>query len=110
MSFDPLTIREQFPVLNTEVHGKPLVYLDNAATVQKPKAVLDASRSYYEQTNANIHRGTHHLSQKATAAHEAARETITRHLNAASSDEIIFTSGTTDGINLVANILTPTRC
>ena len=108
MSFDPLTIREQFPVLNTEVHGKPLVYLDNAATVQKPKAVLDASRSYYEQTNANIHRGTHHLSQKATAAHEAARETITRHLNAASSDEIIFTSGTTDGINLVANILTPT--
>ncbi|MGJ8723284.1 MAG: aminotransferase class V-fold PLP-dependent enzyme [Roseibacillus sp.] len=106
--FDPFAIRDQFPVLSTEVHGKPLVYLDNAATVQKPTAVLDASRAYYEQTNANIHRGTHHLSQKATAAHEAARETIARHLNAASPDEIIFTSGTTDGINLVANILTPT--
>lgn len=108
MPFDPLTIRDQFPVLSTEVHGKPLVYLDNAATVQKPQSVLDISRRYYEETNANIHRGTHHLSQKATAAHEAARETIARHLNAASSDEIIFTSGTTDGINLVANILTPT--
>ena len=108
MPFDPHTIRDQFSVLNTEVHGKPLVYLDNAATVQKPKAVLDVSRAYYEETNANIHRGTHHLSQKATAAHEAARETIARHLNAASPDEIIFTSGTTDGINLVANILTPT--
>ena len=107
MPFDPLSIRDQFPVLHTEVHGKPLVYLDNAATVQKPKAVLDASRAYYEETNANIHRGTHHLSQKATAAHEAARESIAQHLNAASADEIIFTSGTTDGINLVANILTP---
>ena len=85
----------------------PLVYLDNAATVQKPLAVLEASRSYYEETNANIHRGTHHLSQKATAAHEAARVTIARHLNAASPDELIFTSGTTDGINLVANIVTP---
>ena len=106
MPFDPYSIRDQFPILATEVHGKPLVYLDNAATVQKPKAVLDCSRAYYEETNANIHRGTHHLSQKATAAHEAARETIARHLNAASPDEIIFTSGTTDGINLVANILT----
>lgn len=108
MPFNPHTIRDQFPVLSSEVHGKPLVYLDNAATVQKPVTVLEASRSYYEETNANIHRGTHHLSQKATAAHEAARETIARHLNAASPDEIIFTSGTTDGINLVANILTPT--
>lgn len=108
MPFNPHTIRDQFPVLSSEVHGKPLVYLDNAATVQKPVTVLEVSRSYYEETNANIHRGTHHLSQKATAAHEAARETIARHLNAASPDEIIFTSGTTDGINLVANILTPT--
>lgn len=106
MLFDPHTIRDQFAILSTEVHGKPLVYLDNAATVQKPRIVLEASRRYYEETNANIHRGTHHLSQKATAAHEAARETIARHLNAASADEIIFTSGTTDGINLVANILT----
>ena len=106
MPFDPLTIRDQFPILATEVHQQPLVYLDNAATVQKPNAVLYASREYYTETNANIHRGTHHLSQKATAAHEAARESIAKHLNAASPDEIIFTSGTTDGINLVANILT----
>lgn len=105
-SFDPYAIRDQFPILATQVHGKPLVYLDNAATVQKPRLVLESSRSYYEDTNANIHRGTHHLSQKATAAHEAARATIARHLNAASPDEIIFTSGTTDGINLVANIVT----
>lgn len=106
MSFDPHTIREQFAILATEAHHKPLVYLDNAATVQKPRCVMDVSRFYYEETNANIHRGTHYLSQRATAAHEAARETIARHLNAASPDEIIFTSGTTDGINLVANILT----
>ncbi|MEM9081725.1 MAG: cysteine desulfurase [Verrucomicrobiota bacterium] len=105
MSFDPTTIRPDFPILNQEVHGKPLIYLDNAATTQKPRQVLDASRAYYEETNSNIHRGTHHLSQKATAAHEHARETIARHLNAASPHEIIFTSGTTDGINLVANIL-----
>ncbi|MBK1835091.1 aminotransferase class V-fold PLP-dependent enzyme [Roseibacillus ishigakijimensis] len=106
MSFDPLSIRDQFPILASEVHGQLLVYLDNAATVQKPRAVLDCSRNYYESLNANIHRGTHHLSQRATAAHEAARETVAHHLHAASSDEIIFTSGTTDGINLVAHILT----
>ena len=105
MSFDPLTIREQFPILQSQIHGKPLVYLDNAATVQKPRSVLDATRAYYEQTNANIHRGTHHLSQKATATHEAARDTIAEFLGAARSEEIIFTSGTTDGINLVASIL-----
>ena len=107
MPFDPHRIRSQFPILATEVKGQPLIYLDNAASVQKPLAVLDASRRYYEETNANIHRGTHYLSQKATAEHEAARITIASHLNAASPDEIIFTSGTTDGINLVANILTP---
>lgn len=105
MSFDPLTIRDDFPILAQEVHGKTLVYLDNAATTQKPRQVLDVSRNYYEATNSNIHRGTHHLSQKATAAHEEARETIAKHLNASSPDEVIFTSGTTDGINLVANIL-----
>ncbi|GHC51865.1 cysteine desulfurase [Roseibacillus persicicus] len=106
MPFDPHSIRDQFPILASEVNGQPLVYLDNAATVQKPRVVLETSLAYYEETNANIHRGTHHLSQKATAAHEAARDRIAHHLNAASPDEIIFTSGTTDGINLVANILT----
>ena len=106
MPFDPHSIRSEFPILSSQVHGQPLIYLDNAATVQKPRSVLEASRRYYEETNSNIHRGTHHLSQEATAAHEAARHTIAKHLNAASPDEIIFTSGTTDGINLVAHILT----
>ena len=104
-AYDVNAIRSQFPVLSTEVHGKPLLYFDNAATSQKPLAVLNSSRRYYEEYNSNIHRGTHHLSQKATAAHEAARETVAKHLNAASSDEIIFTSGTTDGINLVSSVL-----
>lgn len=104
-AYDVAAIRAQFPILATEVHGKPLVYLDNAATGQKPLAVLDASRRYYEEINANIHRGTHHLSQTATAAHEAARQTVAGHLNASTPDEIIFTSGTTDSINLVASIL-----
>lgn len=103
--YDVQALRAQFPILAQEVHGYPLVYLDNAATGQKPRSVLDASRRYYEEYNANIHRGTHHLAQVATAAHEKARETIATHLHAASADEIIFTSGTTDGINLVATIL-----
>ena len=107
MAFDPHSIRSQFPILDTKVNGKQLVYLDNAATVQKPLAVLEASHQYYSETNANIHRGTHHLSQKATAAHERAREVVAKHFQASSPDEIIFTSGTTDGINLVANIVTP---
>lgn len=94
-----------FPILDQSVNGHRLVYLDNAATSQKPLAVLLASRHYYEAINANIHRGTHHLARAATAAHEAARDTVARHLNAASSDEVIFTSGTTDGINLVSNVL-----
>jgi cysteine desulfurase/selenocysteine lyase len=105
-SFDPDSIRSEFPILATEVNGRPLVYLDNAATTQKPRRVLEASRRYYEELNSNIHRGTHHLARAATEAHEKARETIAAHLNASSSDEVIFTSGTTDGINLVANILT----
>jgi cysteine desulfurase/selenocysteine lyase len=104
-AIDVQAIRAQFPILAREVHGKPLVYLDNAATSQTPAAVLDASRRYYEEDNANIHRGTHHLSQVATAAHEEARKTIARHLKARSPDEIIFTSGTTDSINLVASSL-----
>jgi len=106
MAFDPSTIRAEFPILAQAVNGRPLVYLDNAATTQKPRAVLDASRRYYEEINANIHRGTHHLARAATAAHEAARETVARHLNAADSAEVIFTAGTTDSINLVAAILT----
>ncbi|MDA7881302.1 cysteine desulfurase [Akkermansiaceae bacterium] len=104
-TFDPHAYRGDFPILSQSVHGKPLVYLDNAATSQKPLAVLNASRDYYEQLNSNIHRGVHHLAQAATAAHEAARETIARHLNAAKSEEIIFTSGTTDSVNLVASSL-----
>jgi cysteine desulfurase/selenocysteine lyase len=106
MAFDPTTVRAQFPILSQAVNGRPLVYLDNAATTQKPLAVLDASRRYYEEINANIHRGTHHLARAATAAHEAAREKVARHLNAADSAEVIFTAGTTDSINLVAAILT----
>ena len=105
MAFDPSTIRSEFPILSRTVNGRPLVYLDNAATSQKPRAVLDASRRYYEELNANIHRGTHHLARAATAAHEAARETVARHLNAADPAEVIFTAGTTDGINLVSSVL-----
>lgn len=101
-SFDVARIREDFPILGREVHGKPLVYLDNAATTQKPKSVLDALMHYYEMENANIHRGVHYLSQTATDAYEAARETVQRFLNAASSNEIIFVRGATEGINLVA--------
>ena len=98
-------LRAQFPILKNEVHGEPLVYLDNAATSQKPQVVLDASRNYYELLNSNIHRGTHYLAQQATAAHEQARDTVAAHLHAGSREEVIFTSGTTDGINLVASIL-----
>ena len=95
----------EFPILDQTIQGRPLVYLDNAATTQKPLAVLLASRHYYEAINANIHRGTHHLARLATASFEKARQTVATHLNAASTDEVIFTSGTTDGINLVANVL-----
>ncbi len=99
------SLKADFPILSEKVNGKPLVYLDNAATTQKPIAVLDASRRYYEKINSNIHRGTHLLAREATAAHEHARETIAKYINASSPDEVIFTSGCTDGINLVANIL-----
>ena len=101
----PTSLRDDFPILGETVNGRPLVYLDNAATSQKPSAVLDASRHYYEAVNSNIHRGTHFLARAATAAHEAARESVATHLNANSPDEIIFTSGATDGINLVSDIL-----
>ena len=101
----PTTLRDDFPILRETVNGKPLVYLDNAATSQNPTQVIEASRHYYEKLNANIHRGTHYLARAATEAHEAARNSVAAHINAASPDEVIFTSGTTDGINLVANIL-----
>lgn len=94
-----------FPILDQTIQGRPLVYLDNAATTQKPMAVLLASRHYYEAVNSNIHRGTHYLARLATEAFEKARQTVAGHLNAATPDEVIFTSGTTDGINLVANVL-----
>lgn len=104
-ALDPYQIRSDFPILDQKINGKPLVYLDNAATSQKPYCVLDSSRDYYEKINSNIHRGVHKLSQAATAAHEAARETIAKHLNASRPEEIIFTSGTTDSVNLVASSL-----
>jgi cysteine desulfurase/selenocysteine lyase len=101
-AFDVRRIREDFPILRQTVHGRPLVYLDNAATTQKPRSVLDALTTYYTEDNANVHRGVHQLSERATLAFEAARATIQRFLNARSSSEIVFTRNATEGINLVA--------
>ena len=95
--------REDFPLLSREVHGRPLVYLDNAATTQKPRAVLTAMEELYTTCNANVHRGIHTLSQEATALHEAARERVRKFLNAHSTAEIVFTRGTTESLNLVAS-------
>src|SRR6476660_8186 len=103
MSFNVHDIRKDFPILSQKVNGKPLVYFDNGATSQKPQVVIDAISRYYTEINANIHRGVHTLSQLATDAYEESRHTIQRHLNARFIHEIIFTSGTTQGINLVAN-------
>ncbi|MEO5685611.1 MAG: cysteine desulfurase [Chitinophagaceae bacterium] len=100
---DIAAIRQQFPVLNREVKGKPLVYFDNAATSQKPQVVIDALVNYYAGYNANIHRGIHSLAEEATAAFEATRDTVKQFINAAAREEIIFTRGTTESINLVAN-------
>lgn len=100
---DIQSIRKDFPILSREVHGKPLVYLDNAATTQKPRCVVEKIRDDYYHVNANIHRGVHFLSQAATEAHEEARETVARFLHAADPCEIIFTRGTTESINLVAS-------
>jgi cysteine desulfurase/selenocysteine lyase len=102
-------VRSDFPILRQRVHGKPLVYLDNAATTQKPAAVLDALRRYYEETNANVHRGVHFLSQQATSAYEGARVKVQRFLNAAAPSEIVFTRNATEGINLVAHSFGRTR-
>ena len=94
--------REDFPILKEQVHGRKLVYLDNAATSQKPQQVLDAIVEAYSTWNSNIHRGVHHLSQVATMKHEEARKAVAEFINARSSDEIIFTKGTTDSLNALA--------
>lgn len=103
MSLNVADIRQQFPILFREVNGRPLVYLDNAATTQKPQAVINALVDYYTQCNSNVHRGAHYLSDEATRRYEAARQTVATYINAGRSEEVIWTSGTTEGINLVAN-------
>lgn len=102
-AMDWQTLRKEFPILDQKVHGRQLIYFDNAATTQKPKPVLDALKHYYERDNANVHRGIHELSSRATGAFEAARARAAKFINARSADEIIFTRGTTEGINLVAH-------
>ena len=101
--YDINKIREDFPILSREVYGKPLVYLDNGATTQKPRCVVEAITNEYYSVNANVHRGVHFLSQQATELHEASRETVRRFINARSTNEIIFTRGTTESINLLAS-------
>ena len=101
--YDIKKIREDFPILSRQVYGRPLVYLDNAATTQKPLSVLDAMRDEYLNVNANVHRGVHYLSQQATDLHEAAREKVRQFINARKTEEIVFTRGTTEAINLVAS-------
>lgn len=103
MTYDVNAIRRDFPILSTTVYDRPLIYLDNAATTQKPLCVLDAMRHEYLNANANVHRGVHYLSQQATELHEAARETVRRFINAGKTEEVIFTRGTTESINLVAS-------
>jgi cysteine desulfurase/selenocysteine lyase len=102
MEFDVEKIRQDFPILSQKVHGYPLAYLDNGATTQKPRQVIETVRRYYEQENASIHRGLHHLSEQSTETYENARETVRSFINAASTKEIIFTSGATGSINAVA--------
>jgi cysteine desulfurase/selenocysteine lyase len=108
-ALDVASVRAQFPILSRSVRGKPLVYLDNAATTQKPVAVLDAVRRYYETSNANVHRGVHRLSEEATQAFEGARERVRSFLNAASTREVVFVRGTTEALNLVAGSLGRSR-
>lgn len=96
-------IREDFPILDRTVYGKPLVYFDNAATTQKPRLVIDSIVDEYYSVNANVHRGVHYLSQQATELHESSRETVRRFINARSTNEIVFTRGTTESINLLVS-------
>jgi cysteine desulfurase/selenocysteine lyase len=107
--FDLAAVRRDFPILGTTVHGKPLVYLDNAASAQKPRAVIDAERALYEEYYSNIHRGVHQLSVRSTEAYEGARAKVQRFLGARESREIVFTRGTTEAVNLVAQTLGRTR-
>lgn len=102
MAFDVAAVREQFPILHQQVHDKPLVYLDNGATTQKPQSVIDAVAHYYEMDNSNVHRGAHALADRATVAFEASRKTVQEFLHAKHSEEIIWTRGTTESINIVA--------
>ena len=102
-AIDPHRIRQDFPILHQQVNGKPLVYLDNAATTQKPQAVIDAISNYYLHNNANVHRGVHTLSQRATDDYEAGREAVRRFINAPDANEVIYVRGTTEGLNLVAS-------
>lgn len=104
MNLDVKNIRDDFPILGREVYGKPLVYLDNAATTQKPRSVVDAISEEYYSVNANVHRGVHFLSQQATELHEASREATRKFINARSTNEIVFTRGTTESINLIASV------
>src|SRR5580700_3249278 len=106
-NIDWTTLRKDFPILDQQVHGKPLVYFDNAATSQKPRVVIDALTHYYERDNANVHRGIHELSNRATNGFEAARARAAKFINARSADEIVYTRGTTEGINLVASAWGP---
>ena len=101
--YDIDTVRQDFPILAREVYGRPLVYLDNAATTQKPRAVVEAMVQEYYEVNANVHRGVHYLSQQATDLHEEARRTVARFIHAASEAEVVFTRGTTESLNLVAD-------
>lgn len=103
MKFDSIKIRENFPILHKQVYGKPLAYLDNAATTQKPQQVIDAIKQYYRYENSNVHRGVHYLSQQATDKYEEARKKVQQYINASKSSEIVFTRGTTESINLIAN-------
>lgn len=103
MSYNVEEIRQDFPILQRDVYGRPLVYLDNAATTQKPRSVVEAISNEYFSTNANVHRGVHFLSQKATDLHEAARERVRQFINARSTAEVLFTRGTTESLNLVAS-------
>ena len=103
MDYDLNKIRKDFPILSRMVYDRPLVYLDNAATTQKPLCVLDKMREEYLNVNANVHRGVHWLSQQATELHEGARETVRKFINAKSVNEIVFTRGTTEGLNLIAS-------
>src|SRR5262249_29333018 len=102
-AYDVAKIRRDFPILNRAVRGKKLVYLDNAATTQKPQAVIDRIVRFYSEENSNVHRGVHYLSETATPAYESARTTVKRFINARDEKEIVFTRGTTESINLVAS-------